>query len=121
MKCDDNCLSCQLLVCIHDIADRKEYLDRYDKLKEKEHHAKYYREHRDAILAKQKERDKDRTEYRKKYYEKHKEEIHQKHRDNYYKNREERLKKQTEYYQKHKDEINAKRREKRKNGESVHN
>lgn len=119
MKCDNNCLSCQLIVCIHDIADRKEYLDRYDKLKEKEHHAKYYREHRDAILAKQKERDKDRTERTKRYYEEHKEEIKAKHRARYRKNKEEYLRKQAEYYQKHKDEINEKRRRKR-NGESLY-
>lgn len=119
-KCNkENCLTCELLVCVHDIADRKEYLARFDKLKEKEHHAKYYKEHREAILAKQRERDKDRVERTKRYYEKHKDEITAKHRANYRQNREERLRKQAEYYQKHKDEINARRREKR-HGKSIY-
>lgn len=118
MNCNNDCLNCQFLVCKHDIADRKEFLQRFDKLKEKERHAKYYMEHRDAVLAKQKVRDKDRTERSKRYYEKHKDEIKAKRLKRYEENREDYLKKQAEYYALHKDEINKRRREKRKREKS---
>lgn len=113
MDCNNDCLNCQLLVCKHDIADRKEYLNRFDKLKEKKRHSEYYQKHREAILAKQKERDKDRQERTKKYYEKNKEKIKRQHRKLYAEHREERVKKQAEYYALHREEILQRRREKR--------
>lgn len=119
MKCNNDCLNCKFLVCKHDVADRKEYLERYDKLKEKEHHAKYYREHREAVLAKQKERDKNRSERSKRFYEKHKERLHKERHDRYWEHRDEYIEKQRAYYALHKDEINARRRERRKIKEGI--
>lgn len=114
MKCDyNNCLNCELPRCKHDVRDRIEFLDDFEKLKEKKRHARYYQEHRDEIIQKQKERDKDRTERVKKYYEKNKESISEKRHRQYVRDRENRLKRQQKYYQEHRDEILAKRKARR--------
>ena len=116
-KCDKDCLNCKLPKCIHDIEDecimRKQKVDEVQKGKERIRHAKYYKENKAEIDAKQKEYDrKYRTAERSHaFYIKHKADINQKNRERYAKNREERKAKALAHYYANKDEISAGRKE----------
>lgn len=79
-------------------------------LKEKERHAKYYRENRKKILRKQKKADAIRDRKSKQYYEENKERILAANNKRYWDNVEERRRKAREYYHKHKEEILRRRK-----------
>ena len=115
MKCNKDCLNCQLLRCVHDIEDRDEYVRDFQRKKDRERHAKYYLEHKAEIDAKQKEYDKKhrKAEQDHDYYMRHKLSINQKNRDRYKQNRVARLDQAKAYYWEHRDEINARRKRKR--------
>ena len=117
-----DCLNCPLKECVHDTNDRQEKVDgilkeKYaeDKDKRRERHARYYEEHREEILARQKKRDaeRDRKTYSKNQYLARKSEFQMKRKQSYQKNKEKQLGASKRYYEVHREEILAKRKEKR--------
>lgn len=118
-SCKGNCLECELPKCIHDIADERKMIDEKFKANQKEidkvRHAKYYKEHKTEIDAKQKEYDQKFRNAEKchEYYVRHKAKINQRNKERYKKNRAARLDQAKAYYWAHRDEINARRKQKR--------
>lgn len=118
-RCKKNCLECELPKCIHDIADERRMIDEKFKARQKEidkvRHAKYYKENKAEIDAKQKKYDEEHRNAEKchEYYLKHKEEINERHRRNYAMNRELYVSKAKEYYYANREEISRRRKERR--------
>lgn len=123
MRCTyKDCFNCPLKECVHDTNDRREMFaellerkGKEDKQKLKERHARYYREHREEILAKQNKRNKeiDRKSYTKSQYLARKSELNEKRRQSYQRNRKSQLEGSKRYYWQHREEIAKKRKEKR--------
>lgn len=115
-----NCLECPLKECVYDTAlkeaKREEILIETIRQYDKERHARYYIENREAVLARQKLRDekRDRSTINKDYYQNHIDEFKVRRRASYVKNRDKQLQDAKDYYAKHKDEINRKRKEQRR-------
>jgi len=90
-----------------------EQVDEILKLKEKERHARYYRENRKEVLKRQKKRDRerDRVTPSKDYYKAHKEEKLKADKERYEQNKEERRAKARAYYWANKEKIAQRRKE----------
>lgn len=110
MKCNKDCLNCQLKECIHDTEDRETFVN--DLIKRKRH--KYYLDNKTEIDAKQKVYDEAHKSRGHKYWEKNKKRLKEKNRKNYLKNQEKYRQQARERYELNKDEINRKRRERYK-------
>lgn len=123
MRCNKDCLNCIELKCKHDVEDAEEYERDEVRKRDKVRHAEYYKKHKAAIDAKQKEYDKthDRKASSKRYYEQHKKRINADNNLRYHLHREERKQKAREYYQEHKEEIAARRKELRRMRKDVMN
>lgn len=88
-------------------------LEAFNKAKEKEHHAKFYKAHATQIKKKQRKayREDNRSEYTKAYREKNREVMKERNKRSYEKHRKKRLNYQKRYYLEHKEEILARRKE----------
>lgn len=86
-------------------------VDEIIRLREKERHARYYREHRKEIIRRQKKANEIRDRKSKEYYEKNKERILVANNQRYWNNVDERRRKAREYYQSHKEDILRRRKD----------